>query len=105
MLHALRQDILYGARLFIQRPAFTLVVVLTMALGIGVNTAIFSVARAFLLNPVSFPHLDRLVMLLEWAPQRTDYWNSVSAANYTDWQKQVTFLSDMAAFSWEDVNL
>ncbi len=105
MLHALRQDIIYGARLFIQRPAFTLIVVLTMALGIGVNTAIFSVTRALLLNPVSFPHLDRLVMLLERAPQRTDYWNSVAAANYTDWQEQVTFLSDMAAFSWEDVNL
>jgi predicted permease len=105
MLHALRQDILFGARLFIKRPTFTIIVILTMAFGIGVNTAIFSVARAFLLQPVSFPRLDRLVMLLEWAPQRTDYWNSVAPANYFDWRKQVTFLDEMAVFAWENMSL
>jgi putative ABC transport system permease protein len=105
VLSALWQDISYGTRLFIRRPAFSAIVIVTLALGIGVNAAIFSVAHAFLWNPVPFHDLDHLVMLLEWSPQRSDYWNSVAPANYLDWKRQVTFLKEPAAFGWQNINL
>src|SRR6266852_9180202 len=64
-LEELLQDLRYGARILRKNPGFTLVAVLTLALGIGANTAIFSMAQGFLLKPLSVPHLDRLVAIGE----------------------------------------
>src|SRR5690348_18500077 len=69
---SLWQDIRYGLRVLAKYPAFTLVSVLTLALGIGANTAIFTVVYGVLLRPLPFPNPDRIVQLAESANQLTD---------------------------------
>jgi putative ABC transport system permease protein len=65
------QDLRYGCRMLLKNPGFTALAVLALALGIGANTAVFSVAIAFLRKPVALPNLDRLVMLLSLPPGET----------------------------------
>ena len=76
------QDIRYALRQLVKSPAFTFVVVLTIALGIGANTAIFSVVSAVLLRPLPYAHSDRLVTILH------DGDHPVAPANYLDWRSQ-----------------
>ena len=70
------QDLRYAVRMLLRSKGYTAVAVLALALGIGANTAIFSVADAFLLKPVALPHLDNLVVLMERAPHQTANWTS-----------------------------
>ena len=84
-LEELAQDTRFGARLLIKNPGFTAVVVLTLALGIGVNTAIFSVVNGVLLNPLPFPHPEQLVALDESKPNFAT--GSISYPNFLDWRK------------------
>ena len=99
------QDVKYGLRTMALNCGFTAIVVVTLGLGIGVNTAIFSVADGLLWKPVPFPDLERMVMLLELQPQQTRDWSSVSPANYFDWKEQSRSFESMAAFDWYNVNL
>jgi putative ABC transport system permease protein len=85
-MHTLWQDLRYGFRTLLQRPGFTAVAALTLALGIGANTAIFSVVNGVLLRSLSFPEPDRLVMLWE-AGDRTRT-NHISHKNFIDWRTQ-----------------
>jgi len=86
------RDICFGARLLRRSPGFTSVAVLTLALGIGGNTAIFSIVNGVLLNPLPFPHPDRLVALHE---SKSNFENgSISYPNFLDWRK------DNRTFSW-----
>jgi putative ABC transport system permease protein len=99
------QDIRYGLRMLRKSPGFTLIAILTLALGIGANTAIFSVADAFLLRPVSFPDTDRLVMVMDLAPGQTSDWKTVAPGNLHDWQEQASSFELLAAGQWNSFNL
>lgn len=104
-MDTLLQDIRFGARMLWKHRGATLVAVLALALGIGANTAIFSVADAFLNKPVSFPEMDRLVMVMERAPGETMFWNSVAPAGYFDWKEQATSFEEFAVGTWNESNL
>jgi putative ABC transport system permease protein len=99
------QDIRYGLRMLRKSPAFTFIAILTLGLGIGANTAIFSVADVFLRRPVTFPDTDRLVMVMELAPGQTSDWNTVAPGNLHDWQDQASSFETLAAGEWNSFNL
>src|SRR5258708_37851187 len=103
-LEELLQDLRYGARILRKNPGFTLVAVLTLAIGIGANTAIFSMAQGFLLKPFSVPHLDRLVAIGELQAHDRNHTIPVSPANYLDWVSQTQSFDHISAFDWENVN-
>lgn len=100
------QDVKYGLRALISRPSVTVIIVTTLALGIGANTAIFSVVNATLLRPLPFKDPDRIVMVWGYIPklaQNSDKFPS-SAANYLDLAKQTQTFEHLAAFrqwSWQ----
>jgi predicted permease len=88
------QDLRYGARMLRKNPGFTVVAVLTLALGIGANTAIFSVVNGVLLNPLPYPHAEQLVTLHESKPNFE--FGSISYPNFRDWQRDNRSFSSMA---------
>ena len=96
-MNTLLQDLQYGFRMLLKHPGVTAIAVLTLALGIGANTAIFSVVNAVLLNPLPYKDPDRLVSLWENVPAHGRW--RVAPANYTDWKKQNTVFEDVSAFS------
>jgi putative ABC transport system permease protein len=99
------KDIRYGIRGLWKRPGFTAVAVLTLALGIGANTAIFSVVNAVLLKPLQFRDPDRLVMIWEDATFAGFPRNTPAPANYVDWKTQTQSFEDMAASAESTFNL
>jgi len=93
-MNGLAQDLRVGVRMLFKSPGFTAVAVLTLALGIGVNTALFSVINGVLLSPLPFPEPDRLVTLHENKPNFEG--GSVSYPNFRDWQKDNRTFSSIA---------
>ena len=93
----LLKDIRYGVRGLWKRPGFTVVAVLTLALGIGANTAIFSVVNAVLLRPLQFRDPEQLVMIWEDAAFIGFPRNTPAPANYVDWKNQSQSFADVAA--------
>ena len=106
-LETFLQDLRYGMRSLLKKPGFTLTAVIALALGIGANTAIFSVINGVLLRSLSYANPDRIVMLWERSvtetPRRLQ--NVISPANFLDWQKQSTSFEHMAAVADQRVNL
>ncbi|MGH9711700.1 MAG: ABC transporter permease [Candidatus Acidiferrales bacterium] len=100
---ALLQDIRYGVRLLLKNPAFTLISVLTLALGIGANTAIFSVVNGVLLRPLPYPQPDQLVALSEKSANFES--SSISYPNFQDWQRRNTTFAAMAAYRSDDFSI
>src|ERR1051326_59859 len=98
------QDIHYAWRTLRRTPGFAIIAILTLALGIGANTAIFSVVNAVLIRPLPYEHPDRLVQVLESNPRRGLRVTGVSPANFKDWKQQSTAFSDMAAAEWTAFN-
>jgi putative ABC transport system permease protein len=105
LMETLVKDIRYALRGLGQRPGFTVVAVLTLALGIGANTAIFSVVNAVLLKPLQFRDPDRLVMIWEDATFAGFPRNTPAPANYVDWKAQSQSFEDMAASHETTFNL
>jgi len=98
-------DIRYALRNLLRRPTFTLIAVVTLALGIGANTAIFSAINALLLRPLPFPELDRIVAVWDKLPSRGVMHNEVTVANYLDWQSQTQSFDQLALYRWWSANL
>lgn len=104
LLETLAQDIRYGVRMLAKHKAFTGIAVLTLALGIGANTAIFSVVNELLLRPLPFRDADRIVMLWEVTPEGR-HQNTTSRANFRAWRAQSTSYENIAAFTDQRFNL
>jgi putative ABC transport system permease protein len=91
------QDLRFGARMLIKSPGFTFVAALTLALGIGANTAIFSVIEAVMLRPLPYQDSDRLCMLWKSVPARNIEWDWTSYPTIRDWREQSKSFEEMAA--------
>jgi predicted permease len=97
------QDVRYGLRLLLKNPGFTAIAVLTLALGIGANTALFSVVNGVLLNPLPYPEPDRLVAVYE---KTADFeQSSITYPNFLDWQKETHSFSALGAVRSEEYNM
>ena len=105
MFSDLGQDLRYGFRMFAKNPAFTAIAVLALALGIGANSAIFSVVNAILLRPLPFKNPHELVMVWENATHLGFPKNTPSPANFLDWREQSTVFTGMAAMAERSFNL
>jgi predicted permease len=101
-LEIFMQDVRFGLRMLRRSPGFTAIAVLTLGLGIGANTAIFSVMNGVLLNPLPYPHPDRLVTLAEKTPLSL---STVSYPNFLDWQRENHTFSSVAAYKPADFDL
>jgi len=99
-MDALLQDFKHAVRRLAKSPGFTLAAVVTLALGIGATTAIYSVVDAVLLRPLSFGDPGRLVLVWERFGARNQDRNVVNPANYLDWRDRATSFSDLAAIGW-----
>ena len=104
-MHFFGQDVRYGIRLLGKAPAFTTVALLTLALGMGAATAIFSVVDTVLLKPLPFRDAERLLVIWEKNPSQDRYRMSVAPANFLAWQKQSRTVEQMAAILDTRINL
>src|ERR1700722_2766988 len=104
-IEQLLQDVRFGLRMLRRRPGFTVVAVLTLALGIGANSYIFSVVDALVFRPMAFPDPARLVALWERVPSAGLNRNELAPANFLDWQQQNHVFDHIAAYSWWNANL
>jgi predicted permease len=104
LMETLLQDIRYGARVLARHKAFTAVAVITLALGIGANTAIFSVVNELLLRPLPYRDAERIVMLWEVTPEGR-HQNTTSRKNFLAWREQSKSFETIAAFSDQRANL
>lgn len=104
-MQTLWQDLGYGLRMLARAPGFTLIAILTLALGIGANSAIFSVVDAVLLRPMPYPAADKLVYLVDSNPSHGWPRFSASPANFLDWRAQNRSFEEMVAYSTDTSNI
>jgi putative ABC transport system permease protein len=105
-METLLRDLRYGARMLLKTPAVTLVAVIALTLGIGANTALFSVVNAVLLRSLPYTEGDRLAIVWEHRKMGAgNPQNVINLGNFYDWKEQNTVFSDMAAFFDRNVNL
>jgi putative ABC transport system permease protein len=102
-MHTLWHDLRYGARVLMKNPGISFVVILALALGIGANTAIFSVVNAVLLRPLPYEQSDRLVFLNERNQTMDEM--SISYPNFTDWRNQNHVFEKLAVYNRQSYNL
>ncbi|HKS41431.1 MAG TPA: ABC transporter permease [Blastocatellia bacterium] len=104
-MESLFQDIRYGVRTLFKNPGFTAIAVIALALGIGANSAIFSVVNAVLLRPLPFDQPEQLVLVWEKRPALGRVRNPASPPDFVDWRAQNQVFEDMAAFVGRGFNL
>jgi putative ABC transport system permease protein len=104
-MRGLTQDVRFAWRQLLKNPGFTAVAMITLALGIGANTVVFSTVNAMLLRPFPFPNLDRIVTVYETSPKQNDTHFSPAAANFRDWSAQSRQFEQLAAVRGWDANL
>ena len=104
-MEGLVKDIRYGIRSLLKQPAFTVLAVVTLALGIGVNTAIFSLVHAVLLRPLPFPESERLVVVKDQNIKTGETFPSVSPADFFDSRSQSQSFTNVAAYSAGPITL
>lgn len=92
------RDIRFGLRWLRRNPGFTAVVAITLALGIGANTAIFSYVDAVILEPLPYPHPERIVLVREQS--RREGWSEISAPDFIGWEHENTVFTAMAVENW-----
>lgn len=102
-MQTLFQDLRYAGRMLVKTPGFTAIAILTLALGIGANSAIFSVVNAVLLRPLMYRDSEKLIRLYEGLPQGGT--GSVSVPNLKDWREQNTVFSEITAYQFGNFNL
>lgn len=101
-MQTLLQNLRFSFRMLARKPGLTVTILLTLAIGIGANTAIFTVDYATLLAPLPYPHPEQLVMV--WSKIQT-YHNSVAAGDFLDWKQQNTVFQDLCTWSGASFNL
>jgi predicted permease len=104
-LETLLRDVRHGLRGFLKRPGLTCLAVVTLAIGIGVNTSLFTVVHGVLFSPLPFLEPNRLVSLYERNLDREFAYNVVSGGNFEDWQRQATSFEQMALVGQDSANL
>jgi putative ABC transport system permease protein len=112
-MQALWQDVRFGVRMLMKNRLVSLVCIIALALGIGANAAIFSMAEAFLLHPVPFENADRYLSLLDTHKEGSSAsagftqaeFAPIAPATYFDWKKQAKSFDRMTAYAWDEVNL
>jgi putative ABC transport system permease protein len=102
-IESLWQDQRYGFRTMLKNPGFTLIAIFTLALGIGANTAIFSVVNAVLLRPLPYPDHDRIVTIGNYRTNQNHV--NVNGADFLDWREQAKVFEQIAAFATDTVDL
>src|SRR5215813_11378303 len=104
-MNTLFQDLRYGVRILLKQPAVTLVAVVTLALGIGANTAIFSLVNGILLRPLPFREPDRLVRLIQSSPRLGLATWGVSQAGFAAYREQNRSFESIALYNSSGINL
>jgi len=99
------RDVKYAVRTLARTPGFTIAAVLVMALGIGANTALFTVVRAVLLKPLPFEEPDRLIQLYEQSPNGKRLYSYVAGGMYAAWKQQAPSVEQMAVFGTDSISL
>ncbi|MBO0863123.1 MAG: ABC transporter permease [Chloracidobacterium sp.] len=102
-IESLWQDLRYGARMLLRRPGYTLVVIITLALGLGANAAIFSFVNAVLLKPLPYPDPERIVSV--WEKNPGGFSNPISTLNFLDWERQNRCFQFISAIAPDTVTL
>ena len=104
-MNRLSQDFVYGLRMLRKSPGITILAVVTLALGIGANTAVFSNVNALVLHPFALPDLDRVVAIWETVPKQNVTTSAAAPANFRDWTEQSKSFEHLAAVHGWDANL
>lgn len=104
-MDSLLRDLKFSARSLLKRPALTIIATVTLAIGIGANSAIFSTINALLLKPLPFPDPEHIVAIWEKIPSRGVERNEVSLANYLDWNSRNQTFEQLGFYRWWSPNL
>ncbi|HLW52271.1 MAG TPA: ABC transporter permease [Candidatus Angelobacter sp.] len=103
-MERLFQDLRYGVRALLKNPGFSLIAIITLALGIGANTAVFSIVNALILRPYPFPDLDRITLLRAAGPKVTSEYR-IAPADFLDLQREGEIFDELAAFQQGEASL